>query len=47
MNKKSYITPSLREKEILLWSALCSGIDLSNPLATEEIGDSGQSIEWE
>ncbi len=47
MNKKSYITPSLREKEILLWTGLCSGIDLSNPLGNEDIGDSGETIEWE
>ena len=47
MNKQFYTAPSLREKEIHVWSALCSAVDLSNPLGNEEIGDSGETIEWE
>ena len=47
MNKKFYTTPSLREKDIQVWSALCSAIDLSTPIGSEDIGDSGNSIEWE
>lgn len=46
MEKKFYIAPELREKKIQVWSALCSPIDLSN-LGSEEISDSGESIEWE
>lgn len=47
MNKKSYTSPSLREKEIQVWTALCSAIDLSSALGSENIGDSGNVIEWE
>ena len=47
MDKLFYTAPSLREKEIQVWTALCSAIDLSSALGSENIGDSGVTIEWE
>ena len=48
MTKKTYITPLLREKEFVAWAAFCgSPLDLSKPISNEDIGDSGEIIEWD
>ena len=48
MTKKPYNSPLLREKELQVWTAICgSPVDLNQPIQNEDIGDSGETIEWE
>lgn len=48
MNKKMYNAPTLREVAAMHdWSFMVSGIDLGQPFGNENIGDSGETIEWD
>ena len=48
MNKKSYKTPTIREVAARYdQSFMVSAIDLGHPFENENIGDSGETIEWD
>ena len=48
MTKKTYIPPMVDEMMMIAPSLICaSNIDPSQGLGTEEIGNSGNIIEWQ
>ena len=48
MNKQTYKTPTIREVATMHdWNFMVSAIDLGHPFENENIGDSGETIEWD